>query len=246
MNRRDMKSHGKRALVTLSGGQDSTTCLYWAKSHYDDVRAISFRYNQRHAIELESKRRHRAHMASSTTSSTSARCSPAPSPLTNSDIAVETYASAAVLPGGLEKTFVPGRNIPFTIAANRAYVADCDAVVVGLSQEDYGGYPDCRAEFVEQMERALALGLDREIEIVAPVLHLDKRQTVLMAQGSTGAWRRSPGRTPATTASSALRRLPRLPAPQPRLRAGRGARSPRRAGPSGRRGDRRRAPGAEK
>lgn len=182
-----MRSHGTRALVTLSGGQDSTTCLYWAKSRYDDVRAISFRYNQRHAIELESAR-HIARMANVEHDIVDVGAVFAGlSPLTDSSVAVETYASAAALPGGLEKTFVPGRNILFlTIAANRAYVADCDAIVVGLSQEDYGGYPDCRADFVEQMERALALGLDRKIKIEAPMLHLDKRETVLMAQGLPG------------------------------------------------------------
>lgn len=182
-----MKTHGTRALVTLSGGQDSTTCLYWALSRYDEVRAISFRYNQRHAIELDSAR-HIARMANVEHDIVDVGPVFAGlSPLTDRRVAVDTYASAAALPGGLEKTFVPGRNILFlTIAANRAYVADCDAVIVGLSQEDYGGYPDCRAEFVEQMQRALALGLDRHIEIVAPLLHLDKRQTVLMAQGLPG------------------------------------------------------------
>lgn len=177
----------RRALVTFSGGQDSTTCLYWAKHHFDEVRAISFRYGQRHDRELDAARR-------------IARMADVPhdvvdlgpvfaglSPLTDHAVEVETYASAEALPGGLEKTFVPGRNILFlTVAANRAYVAGCDTLVVGISQEDYGGYPDCRADFIEQMQRALSLGLDRDIRIAAPLMHLDKRRTVELAMGLDG------------------------------------------------------------
>ncbi|HEY9713339.1 MAG TPA: 7-cyano-7-deazaguanine synthase, partial [Chroococcales cyanobacterium] len=132
------------ALVILSGGQDSTTCLYWAQSRYERVHALTFDYGQRHKNEIESAK-------------TIARLAKVPhevidmgaifaglSPLTNNSEPVAKYESAEKLPGGLEATFVPGRNILFlSVAANRAYVLELDELVIGVSQEDFGGYPDC-------------------------------------------------------------------------------------------------------
>lgn len=83
---------------------------------------------------------------------------------------------------GLPSTFVPGRNILFlSLAASRAYSYDCDTVVIGVSQEDYAGYPDCREEFVKLMEQTVQAGLDRPIKIESPLLHLSKKQTVELA-----------------------------------------------------------------
>jgi 7-cyano-7-deazaguanine synthase len=77
------------------------------------------------------------------------------SPLTDLSKEVQKYASADALPGGLENTFVPGRNILFlTVAANRAYVLQSGNLILGVAQEDYGGYPDCRQDFIEKMEAA--------------------------------------------------------------------------------------------
>lgn len=176
-----------KALVVLSGGQDSTTCLFWAKRAYGDVHAATFDYRQRHVIEIESARRI-AQLA----------CVPHEvidlgplfaglSPLTDMSRDVGQYQSAETLPGGLEATFVPGRNILFlAIAANRAYVHDCDRIVIGVSQEDFGGYPDCRATFIQQMEQAISSGLDRSVVIDAPLMHLNKKQTVELAQELPG------------------------------------------------------------
>jgi len=176
-----------RALVILSGGQDSTTCLFWAKHRYESVQALTFDYRQRHRLEIESAKTI-ANMA----------CVPHEvmdlgpifqglSPLTNLTRPVELYESVESLPGGLEDTFVPGRNILFlTVAANRAYTADCDDVVIGVSQEDFGGYPDCREQFIAKMENALQEGLDRRISIQSPLMHLNKMQTVQLADGLAG------------------------------------------------------------
>jgi 7-cyano-7-deazaguanine synthase len=176
-----------KALTIFSGGQDSTTCLYWAKERYDEVLSLTFNYNQRHAREIESakiiaKMAGVAHEVIDMGSIFAGL-----SPLTDPTQTVDTYASPQDLPGGLEKTFVPGRNILFLcVAANRAYVTGCDDLIIGVSEEDFGGYPDCRLDFVEKMEEALASGLDKRIAIKTPLIDLTKKKTVELAQTLKG------------------------------------------------------------
>lgn len=171
-----------KALVVLSGGQDSVTCLYWAKKHYEEVIAITFNYGQRHRIELESAIKtaslanveHETINVKGTLEGTS--------PLVNFNFEVEQYKDAESLPGGLEKTFVPSRNMLFlTIASNRAYVHECDFIVTGVSQEDFGGYPDCRETFIRSMEMTINKGLDKDIRIITPLINLTKKETVELA-----------------------------------------------------------------
>jgi 7-cyano-7-deazaguanine synthase len=175
------------ALVILSGGQDSTTCLFWAKENFPAVHAISFDYGQRHRIELESAR-HVAHLAA--VPHEILNLGPifaGLSPLTNTEERLEQYASVDKLPGGLERTFVPGRNILFlTIAANRAYVLGCPNLVIGVSEEDFGGYPDCREEFLEKMRDALSSGLGSRVQIFAPLVRMTKEKSVLLAHNLPG------------------------------------------------------------
>jgi 7-cyano-7-deazaguanine synthase len=175
------------ALVILSGGQDSTTCLFWAKEKFAKVHALTFDYGQRHRQELES-------------ATTIAKMAGVPheiielgplfaglSPLTNADEKLAEYDSVEKLPGGLEKTFVPGRNILFlAVAANRAYVLGCDSLVIGVSEEDFGGYPDCREDFIEKMKAALTSGLDSKMQIYVPLMRMNKQQTVVLAQNLPG------------------------------------------------------------
>lgn len=177
----------KKTLVILSGGQDSTTCLYWAKKQpqVEQVHALTFDYGQRHGVEIDRACgiARRAGVDSHEVLQLPAKILQGTSPLTNPSQEVERYASADVLPGGLEKTFVPGRNILFlTLAANRAHVLGCDALVIGVSQEDFGGYPDCRASFIEAMGIAISEGMPSPIEIKTPLIDLDKKQTVWMAK----------------------------------------------------------------
>ena len=171
-----------KALTVLSGGQDSTTCLYWALANFDENIAITFDYGQKHRREIgcaqEIARKagveHEVIKIGNILQGTS--------PLVNQDYDVEEYKDAESLPGGLEKTFVPSRNMLFlTIASNRAYVNECDVVITGVSEEDYGGDPDCREEFIKGMENVYVQGLEKDIKILTPLIHLDKKQTVEMA-----------------------------------------------------------------
>lgn len=173
-------------MVVLSGGQDSTTCLFWAKREFQDVRAITFSYGQRHAIELDSAReianlvgiKHDLVELGSVFAKLSS--------LTDADQKIP--GSGDCSPGTqLPSTFVPGRNILFlSLAASRAYVHNCDTIVIGVSQEDFAGYPDCRENFINSMETAICHGLDRQIRIAAPLMHLNKKETVELALSMPG------------------------------------------------------------
>lgn len=181
-----------KALVVLSGGQDSTTCLFWAKAHFDEVEAVTFNYGQRHRVEIQSAIKVAELAGVKHEIVDVGPILAGSSPLVSGNT-LETYASADVLPGGLEKTFVPGRNAMFAVlAANRAYAARANAVVLGVSQEDYGGYPDCRIEFIRAMEAALNLGLryddadEFKLTIETPVIYLDKKHTVELAMSLPG------------------------------------------------------------
>lgn len=177
-----------KALVILSGGQDSTTCLYWAKQFYDEVHALTFDYNQRHRCEVDAARK--ITMMAGVLSHkvlTLGHVLGGSSPLTNVAKSVASYKTAEELPGGLEDTFVPARNLLFiSIAANQAYILGCDAIVLGVSQEDFGGYPDCRAEFIKRMDLTIEAALDKRIRVETPLLHMNKAATVKLAQQLSG------------------------------------------------------------
>ena len=147
-----------KVLVVLSGGQDSTTALFHARLAYGEVHAVTFNYGQRHSIEIEAAKKV-AEMAGCNSHEIIdlGRVLKGTSPLV-SDNPVGHYASADQLPGGLEPTFVPCRNLLFlTIAANRAIVLVCDVMVTGVCEADFGGYPDCRREFIDALEKTLKL-----------------------------------------------------------------------------------------
>jgi 7-cyano-7-deazaguanine synthase len=183
-----------KALVVFSGGQDSTTCLYDQVDRLGPqaVHTLSINYGQRHVRELMSADMV-ADMAAIPRANRHAVRVPdvlqGTSPLTNRKEQLEQYQDHQSLPGGLEKTFVPARNQFFlTIAANIAYVNGLQLIVTGVSQEDYGGYPDCRREFIDALEKAINLGLESNIKIVTPLVYLTKADTVKMAMRIPGCF----------------------------------------------------------
>lgn len=171
-----------KALVVLSGGQDSTTCLYWALDRFgqDAVETVTFDYGQRHRIELECAAQVADHAGVPNT------CLPIDTfaalggdALTDPEIDVAGTADAASLPN----TFVPGRNLVFlTFAAAYAYQRDIGHLVTGVAQTDYSGYPDCRTETISALQRALRLGMETEVSIHTPLMHLSKKETVELAR----------------------------------------------------------------
>jgi 7-cyano-7-deazaguanine synthase len=92
------------------------------------------------------------------------------------------------LPGGLPASFVPGRNILFLTAAGAlAYRRAIPNLVGGMCETDFSGYPDCRAESIEAIGRALDLGIDAKFNIHTPLMHIDKAATWSLAEALGGA-----------------------------------------------------------
>lgn len=166
----------RSALVLLSGGQDSTVALYWAKKKYARVKALCIHYGQRHQLEINSAQIV-AGMADIVVEQLKlpGGILGGTSPLVDRGAQLGQYAGVDALPGGVEPTFIPGRNILFlAIAGNRAFCGGFEAVVIGVNSVDYGGYPDCREPFLFSMSDALNRGMDSDIKIEAPLLNLDK------------------------------------------------------------------------
>jgi len=167
----------ERALVLLSGGQDSAVCLAWALARYAHVETIGFDYGQRHRVELDCRQQLRHamqamdwpgqlgpdHVLRVDTLAQLGACA------MTQEIAIATQAD------GLPNTFVPGRNLLFfTLAAALAYRRGLNILVGGMSQTDYSGYPDCRDNTLRALEQALALGVDRPLSLQTPLMWLDK------------------------------------------------------------------------
>ncbi len=171
-----------KALVVLSGGQDSTTCLYWAIDRFGraNVSSITFDYGQKHRIELACAREVAAAAGIPNV------CLPIDTfaalggdALTDASIEVSDKADEET---ELPVTFVAGRNLIFlTFAAAYAYRHDVQHIVTGVAQTDYSGYPDCREETMAALQRAITLGMDREFTIHTPLMHRSKKETVELA-----------------------------------------------------------------
>jgi 7-cyano-7-deazaguanine synthase len=180
-----------KAIVVLSGGQDSTTCLAQAIHDGYEVHAITFNYGQRHAIEVQSAVDVAIDLgvASHEIIDLGGSILKSTSPLV-SENPVGTYEKPEDVPGGVANTFVPARNLLFlTIAANRAAVIGAKVIYVGVCETDFSGYPDCRNVFVRAMEGAIGLGLDGaplSYKIKTPLMYLTKAQSVLLAQKLLG------------------------------------------------------------
>jgi 7-cyano-7-deazaguanine synthase len=182
-----------KAMVVLSGGQDSTTCLFWARKLFKEVHAVTFDYNQRHIIEIEAARKiaQMAGVASHQVISVGPILG-GRSPLTNPNEALETYSDYAemdkIIGNRVEKTFVPMRNALFlTIAANRAVCLDCYDLVTGVCEQDNANYPDCRASFIDSQNETVnqALGIDN-FRIHTPLITMTKAASILLAKTLPG------------------------------------------------------------
>ncbi len=176
-----------KALVLFSGGQDSTVCLAWALTRYEKVETIGFDYGQSHKVELECRERVREqlcelfpdwaprlgpdHMLDLTTLGAI------------SDTALTREAEIEMGEDGLPTTFVPGRNLLFlTYAAALGYRRGAFALVGGMCETDYSGYPDCRDETMRSLQQSLSLGMAKPYAIETPLMWIDKAETWAMAQ----------------------------------------------------------------
>ena len=170
----------KKALVIFSGGQDSTTCLAWAKHRYEEVTAVSFFYGQQHRIELEQAGYISRRLGIPwQTIDVSFYGSMVRSALTGEGDLCESHADHPELPA----SFVPNRNALFILLAHSlAQSLECDTLVTGVCQTDFSGYPDCRRDFIEAIQHALNLGASTSIRIETPLMDLSKADTFKLAE----------------------------------------------------------------
>lgn len=180
------------ALVLFSGGQDSTVCLASALDRFGHVETIGFAYGQRHAPEMEARLKVRE-LITGIAPEWSQRLGPDHVvELAEfgriSDTALTREREIEMTAAGLPSTFVPGRNLLFfTYAAAVAYRRGIEVLVGGMCETDYSGYPDCRAETLEALEKAISLGMGRTFRIDTPLMFIDKAGTWTMAEELGGA-----------------------------------------------------------
>ena len=171
----------RKALVILSGGQDSTTCLYWAIKKYgkENVSAVGFDYGQRHKKEL--------HCAEDICRDAGINYD-----IINTPIINELSANALTRPeieveeekpdGAPPNTFVEGRNLLFiSYAAIYAKTHGITDLITGVCETDISGYPDCRDAFIKSLNVTLNLAMDYGFVIHTPLMWLDKAETWQMA-----------------------------------------------------------------
>ena len=163
-----------KALVVFSGGQDSTTCLFWAKENFEDVMSVAFDYGQRHVSELTAAEKI-AEIAGTPLQIFKMDLLPriTTNALTNKNIDVEKDKPEERPPN----TLVEGRNMLFlTYAAIYAKEQNIHHLVTGVGEADFSGYPDCRNEFIESLNQTLNLSMDYTYHIHTPLMYRNKSQ----------------------------------------------------------------------
>ena len=176
-------SHTKKAVVLLSGGLDSATCVAMARDAGFEVYALSFSYGQRHSVELEAADRVAKHLgvAEHKTAVLDLRLFGG-SALT-ADIDVPKDRSEATMDADIPVTYVPARNTIFlSFAMAYAEVVGAKDIFIGVNALDYSGYPDCRPEFIASFQETANLGTkagvteDERLHIQTPLIDMTKAE----------------------------------------------------------------------
>ncbi|KDN59039.1 MAG: 7-cyano-7-deazaguanine synthase QueC [Exiguobacterium sp.] len=161
----------EKALVVFSGGQDSTTCLFWAKQQFSHVEAVTFAYGQRHDAEIEVAKEIAAELdVPHHILDLSLLGQLTSNALTRHDLDIDN--------ADVPNTFVDGRNHLFlSFAAVMAKQLGMHHIVTGVCETDFSGYPDCRDQFIKSLNVTLNLAMDYPFVIDTPLMWLDKKQT---------------------------------------------------------------------
>ncbi|MDP1892069.1 MAG: 7-cyano-7-deazaguanine synthase QueC [Gemmatimonadaceae bacterium] len=181
---------GTRAVLLLSGGLDSATVLAWATRAGYAVYAISFRYGQRHQLELERARALAAHFHVAQHVECDIDLRQFGGSALTDDIAVPKDRDAQAMTTGIPVTYVPARNTIFlSFAMAWAEVLGAEDVFIGVNALDYSGYPDCRPAFIEAFERLANLATRAGVEgttrltVHTPLMEMTKKEII-----QTGLW----------------------------------------------------------
>lgn len=152
-----------KAVILFSGGQDSTTCLYWAKKRFTDIYAIGFKYGQKHINEIEAAKK---------------ICN-----RENINYKIFDIENLLNTNNQSELRLTEGRNSLFiTIAGIYAKSLGITDLITGTCQMDFNDYPDCRRKFIDSIQLTLSLGMDIDFRIHTPLMYLTKAETWKMAK----------------------------------------------------------------
>lgn len=153
----------KQAIILFSGGQDSTTCLYWAKKQFNKIYAIGFDYGQKHKNEIEAAKN---------------ICNKE-----SIDFKIINIEELLNVNNETNLRLTEGRNILFiTIAGIYAKSLGISDLITGTCQMDFNDYPDCRKKFIDSIQLTLSLGIDIDFRIHTPLMYLSKSETWKMAK----------------------------------------------------------------
>lgn len=173
------------AVVLLSGGLDSATALAVARDGGFDTYALSFRYGQRHRVELDAAARVAAAMGAVRHVTVDVDLRQFGGSALTADIDVPHRSGVSELDPGIPVTYVPARNTVFlSLALAWAETLECSDLFIGVNALDYSGYPDCRPEFTEAFERLAALATKAGVEgrqhlhVHTPLIHLSKGEII--------------------------------------------------------------------
>jgi 7-cyano-7-deazaguanine synthase len=174
-----------RAVVLLSGGMDSATAAAMTKARGFELYALSFRYGQRHALELEAARRVAAHLGAARHAIVDIDLRAFGGSALTAEIAVPKDRPADVIGSGVPITYVPARNTIFlSFALAWAETLGITDLVMGVNALDYSGYPDCRPEYIAAFQHLANLAtragteLKQRFTIHTPLILLSKREIV--------------------------------------------------------------------
>lgn len=174
-----MQKNISKSVILLSGGQDSTTCLYWAKKRFAEIYAVGFDYGQMHVKELEQAKK------ICNDANVSYKVFDVKKLLSPSSLTEKTdHNKKSSINNELPASFTAGRNLLFlTIAASYAAgLGICD-IITGVCQTDFSGYPDCRRNTIDAMQLALSLGIGiGDIRVHTPLMYLSKAETWQLAK----------------------------------------------------------------
>lgn len=187
-----------KAVVLLSGGLDSATVLYQAKTEGYECYAISFDYQQRHKRELESAKviAHAANVSEHQLVSFDLRAWGG-SALTDSSIELPQDRSLAQMSANIPVTYVPARNTIFlSFALAYAETINASSVYIGVNALDYSGYPDCRPDYIQAMQEVFKLGTKQgregqAIAIVTPLINLRKTEIIQLGNELGVPWEKT-------------------------------------------------------
>ncbi|AST97643.1 7-cyano-7-deazaguanine synthase QueC [Shouchella clausii] len=167
-----------KAVVVFSGGQDSTTCLFWAKERYRSLHAVIFDYGQRHKEEIQCA----VDIANEQGVPYKVFDMGLLNQLTANALTRENILVQAGEAGESPSTFVAGRNHLFlSFAAVYAREIGAKHIITGVCETDFSGYPDCRDVFVKSLNVTLNLAMDEQFVIHTPLMWLNKKETWALA-----------------------------------------------------------------